>query len=122
MSFAHPDVRNLLVRSVRYLAKDSMMLETNAPESVHTGLTKSLENTGEYIFSLVNTTSGPVRPLRNLLPVYDLSVKLSLGGKLNNYKVLRAQGDVKVVSAEGKIDIKLTKLEDFFAVHLTVGS
>ena len=119
--FAHPDVRNLLVRSVRYLAKDSMMLETNAPESVHTGLTKSLEKTGEYIFSFVNTTSGPVRPLRNLLPVYDLSVKLSLGSKLNNYKVLRAQGDVKVVSAEGKIDIKLTKLEDFFAVHLTLG-
>jgi hypothetical protein len=119
--FAHPDVRNLLVRSVRYLAKDSMMLETNAPESVHTGLTKSLENTGEYIFSFVNTTSGPVRPLRNLLPVYDLSVKLNLDGKLNNYKVLRAQGDVKVVSAKGRIDIKLAKLEDFFAVHLTMG-
>ena len=119
--FAHPDVRNLLARSVRYLAGDSIGLETNAPESVHIGLTRSLENPKEYIFSFVNTTSGPVRPLRNLLPVYDLSVQLSLEGKLNKYKVLRAQGDVKIVSAKGKIDIKVGKLEDFFAVHLTMG-
>jgi hypothetical protein len=98
-----------------------MMLETNAPESVHTGLTRSLEIPGEYIFSFVNTTSGPVRPLRNLLPVYDLSVQLKLNGNLKSYKVLRTQGDVKVVSAKGKIDIKLKKLEDFFAVHFTMG-
>ena len=84
--FAHPDVRNLLARSVRYLAGDFIGLETNAPESVHTGLTRSLENPKEYIFSFVNTTSGPVRPLRNLLPVYDLSVQLNLEGKLNRYQ------------------------------------
>jgi hypothetical protein len=118
--FAHPDVRNLLARGVRYLAGDSIGLETNAPESVHTGLTRSLVNPKEFIFSFVNTTSGPVRPLRNLLPVYDLSVQLNLEGNLNRYKVLRAQGDVNVVSAKGKIEIKLGKLEDFFAVHLTM--
>ena len=118
--FAHPDVRNLLARSVRYLAGDSIGMETNAPESVHTGLTRSLVNPKEFIFSFVNTTSGPVRPLRNLLPVYDLSVELNLEGNLNRYKVLRAQGDVNVVSAKGKIEIKLGKLGDFFAVHLTM--
>ena len=88
---------------------------------MHTGLTRSLENPKEYIFSFVNTTSGPVRPLRNLLPVYDLSVQLNLEGKLNRYKVLRSQGDVKVTTVKGKIDLKLSKLEDFFAVHLTMG-
>ena len=118
--FAHPDVRNLLARSVRYLAGNFIGLETNAPESVHTGLTRSLENPKEYIFSFVNTTSGPVRPLRNLLPVYDLSVQLNLEGKLNRYKVLRSQGDVKVTTVKGKIDLKLSKLEDFFAVHFSM--
>ena len=119
--FAHPDVRNLLVRSVRYLAGDSLALETNAPESVHIGLTRSLENPKEYVFSFVNTTSGPVRPLRSLLPVYDLSVKLRLDGKLAGHKILRAQGEAKVASVNGTVEVKLSKLEDFFAVHFTMG-
>jgi hypothetical protein len=79
------------------------------------------QSINKYIFSFVNTTSGPVRPLRNLLPVYDLSVQLNLEGKLSSYKVLQSQGEVKVTSAKGKIDVKLSKLEDFFAVHLIMG-
>ena len=118
--FAHPDMRNLLARSVQYLLGDAIQLETAIPESVHVGLTKSIQNSKEYIFSFVNTTSGPVRPLRALLPVYDLSVKLNLDGKLSSYKVLRSQGDTRVVVVGGKVEIKLNKLEDFFAVHLVM--
>jgi hypothetical protein len=112
----HPDVRNLLARSVRYLSGESVV-ETNAPESVHIGLTQSLENPKEYIFSLVNTTSGPVRPIRSLLPVYNLRSILNLPGNLANFTVLRAQGDVEVKS-EKKIEILLPKLDDFFSIHL----
>ena len=61
-----------------------------------------------------------MRPLRALLPVYDLSVKLNLDGKLSSYKVLRSQGDTRVVVVGGKVEIKLNKLEDFFAVHLVM--
>ncbi|WP_276373214.1 alpha-amylase family protein [Chryseolinea sp. H1M3-3] len=117
--FAHPDVRNLLARSIKYLAGNSLILETTAPESVHVGLTQSIQNPNEYIFSLVNTTSGPVRPLRSLLPVYNISVKLSLGKKLTNYKVLRSNGESSVVDRNGVVEVEVKKLEDFSSVSLT---
>jgi hypothetical protein len=93
----HPDPRNLLLRSVRYLAGDNIPIETNAPSSVNIGLTQSLNKKGNYILSLVNTTSGPVRPVREVIPVNGVVVKLLLEGKsLADHKVLRCQGDCSV--------------------------
>ncbi len=119
--FGHPDMRKLLSRSIRYLLENSNIVETNAPESVHIGLTRSLQNAKEFVFSLVNTTSGPVRPLRSLLPVYNLNVTLKLAGTLGNYQILRSQCEVRVTSENGKIELHISKLDDFFAVHLQMG-
>jgi len=116
----HPDMRNLLLRGVRYLAGDAIPIETNAPESVHIGLTRSLLVADEYVFSLVNTTSAPVRPLRSLTPVRDINVKLKLGGNLKLHKILRSQSGSKVTDQDGIVDIQVDKLEDFFSVHLTM--
>jgi len=116
----HPDMRNLLLRSVKHLAGNSMVIETNAPESVHIGLTRSIQVPGEYIFSLVNTTSGPVRPLRSLIPVHDIEVKLNLVGKFVKYKLLKHAGESNVAFSNGRIELRLKKLDDFFAVHLTM--
>ena len=118
--FAHPDTRNLLARSIRYLAQKSIPLETNAPESVHAGLTQSQRNPKEYIFSLVNTTSGPVRPLRNLLPVFDIQSKLKLGSSLRQFKMLRSSTEDSVRNVAGKIQIDVKRLDDFFSVHIEV--
>jgi hypothetical protein len=118
--FAHPDVRNLLARSIKYLAQNSIPLETNAPESVHAGLTQSLRNPNEYIFSLVNTTSGPVRPLRNLIPVFDLQSRLKLGGGLRGVKMLRSKPEDSVRNVDGVIQIDIKRLEDYFSVQIEV--
>jgi len=118
----HPDVRNLLARGIRHLAGGAIPLESTAPESVHIGLTKSLNKPGQYILSLVNTTSGPTRPIRRLIPVHDIEVKLRLAGKsVDNYKVLRAQGSCKVKS-KGQEFIRLDKLEDFCAIHIQMNT
>jgi len=115
----HPDPRNLLLRSVRYLAGSSIPLECNAPSSVNIGLTKSLIKPGQYILSLVNTTSGPVRPIRELIPVYDISIKLDLDGKsLASHKVLRCQGECQVKTNGQHLDLRISKLQDFFAMHI----
>ena len=116
--FAHPDVRNLLARSIRYLAQNSIPLETNAPESVHAGLTQSLRNPKQFIFSLVNTTSGPVRPLRNLLPVFDIQTKLNLGNKLRRYKILRSTPEATVRNINGSVQITVKRLDDYFSVQI----
>lgn len=119
----HADVRLLLERAVRHLAGNTLPVAGGAlPSTVHVGLTRSLAEPGEYIFSLVNTTSGPVRPLREVLPVFDLVVTLRLGGALAAHRVLRAQGACEV-SVEGElVRVRLGRLDDFCAVHLRVAA
>ncbi|HTE27235.1 alpha-amylase family protein [Flavitalea sp.] len=113
----HPDMRNLLLRSIRLLAGNAIPIETNAPSSVNIGLTQSLITKGQYILSLVNTTSGPVRPIRELIPVHDIRVKVRLDGKsVTRYEVMRSQGECLVKPNGQYIDIRLGKLEDFASV------
>lgn len=115
----HPDPRNLLLRSMRYLAGSAIPVETNAPSSVNIGLTKSLLKPGHYILSLVNTTSGPIRPIRELIPVNNIRVKFRLEGKsVSSHKVLRCQGDCQIKTNGQNLDLQINKLEDFFAVHI----
>lgn len=115
----HQDVRNLLLRGIRYLAGTTIPIETTAPSSVHTGLTKSLLKQGEYILSLVNTTSGTARPVRELLPVYDIVIKLKLDGKsVEKYNVLRTQGDCSVKSKGQHMELRISRLDNFCAIHI----
>jgi hypothetical protein len=115
----HPDSRNLLLRSVKYLANDAIPITTNAPSTVHIGLTRSLQHPNEYILSLVNTTSGPTRPVRELVPVNGINVKLNLPGKsIAAYKVLRIQGDCRVLTRGNQVECNISKLQDFCAIHV----
>jgi hypothetical protein len=116
----HPDPRHLLERGIRHLVGNTLpIVETNAPASVHIGLTESRQKPGQYILSFVNTTSGPRRPIRELIPVQDIRVKLRLDGKsLSKHQVLRAQGNCKVRSKGQELEVQLARLEDFCAVHI----
>ncbi len=115
----HGDARNLLARAVSYLVGKENLPETNAPASVHMGWTRSTREPGKYIFSLVNTTSGPKRPTRQLIPVHQMTFKLPFPDQqLTNHQILRHQGDIKVSSESGVVSIEVEKLEDFAAVYL----
>ena len=113
-------MRGLLFRSIKKLAGNSIPVETAAPESAHIGLTQSLGKPHEFVFCLVNVTSGPVRPLRNVLIVYNLTTKLNLKDRLISFKILRTNGAAQVNYANNWIEVKLDKLDDFFAVHLII--
>lgn len=115
----HADPRNLLFRSIRHLAGTTIPLKTNAPPSVNVGLTESLIKPGQYLLSLVNITSGPVRPIRQLIPVRDIEVKLKLQGKsVGSHKVLRCQGNCRVNTNGQDLDIQISNLEDYFSIHI----
>jgi hypothetical protein len=117
------DPRNLLLRSIRYLAGSAIPIETTAPPSVYIGLTESRLKPGQYILSFVNTTSGPVRPIRELVPVNNIRVKLRLDGKsVASHKVLRAQGDVKVTTKGQNVELSISKLKDFCAIHVQMNT
>ncbi|MCH6233156.1 beta-galactosidase trimerization domain-containing protein [Cognataquiflexum rubidum] len=118
----HADPRNLLARAIQYLVGNQIPLDTNAPPSVNLGLTTSLIHPGQYILSLVNTTSGPIRPIRALIPVHDIWIKVNLPGeKLLDHKVLRCQGDCVVNKFGEGLEIKISKLQDYFSLHFTMG-
>jgi hypothetical protein len=114
--FGHPDARQLLIRAVRLLA-GRLPLESDAPASVHLGLTQSQERPGQYLLSFVNTTSAPVRPLRQLIPVHDLSVRVHLPGRLRHHQILRQQGPCRVQETSEGFVVQLDRLEDFAALH-----
>jgi hypothetical protein len=102
----HQDARLLLLRSIRYLAGSTIPIETTAPESVHIGLTGSIYEKGKYILSLVNTTSGPTRPIRQLSPVFNIAVNVRLeSNSLNSYEVLRSQGECDVRYNNGAVSV-----------------
>jgi hypothetical protein len=122
-TIGHPDPRNLLSRAVRYLLGNAIMIETNAPSSVHIGLTESRSTPEQYIISLVNTTSGPVRPIRELIPVTELEVKLRLDGKsVKTHKVLRCQGDCRITSKGQWLTLHISRLADFFAASVEMNA
>jgi hypothetical protein len=115
----HSDPRNLLLRSYYYLLEEEILLETNAPASVNMGLTTSRIRPGQFILSLVNTTSGPKRPIRQLLPVYELTLNLTLPGQqLKSFRILKSQGDCQVAQNGKQILIQVSRLEDYFSVYL----
>ncbi|RPI22022.1 MAG: hypothetical protein EHM61_23325 [Acidobacteria bacterium] len=115
----HPDLRQLLLRAVRLLAGSSIPVESTAPESVHIGLTRSARRRGDYVLSLVNATSGPGRPVRRLVPVSDIKVKLRLEERaLEDYQVLRAQGSCVLQQKDGELELRISRLEDFCALHI----
>lgn len=120
----HPDFSELLYGSVRYLLNNQVMVSTNAPASVHIWLSEK-DNGGEkgYVVSLVNHTGGLERPLRSLTPVHDIEVTLNLpGNHLWNNKVLRKERDLKISQKQGKVTLKIDRLDEFVSVALIEGN
>lgn len=118
----HADPRNLLKRAIRLLVGSEIPVETNAPPSVNLGLTTSLKEDGQFILSLVNTTSGPVRPIRALVPVQDIWVKINIPvASLKDYKVLRCQGNCTVNKSGEGLEVNISRLQDYFSMHFTMG-
>ena len=106
-------------RGIRYLAGSTLPLKSTAPESVHIGLTASASAPGQYILSLVNTTSGPGRPVQQLIPVYDITVTLHLPFiALKNYVVLNSAGPCQVEQRSDIVHIAIDRLEDFCAISI----
>lgn len=71
------------------------------------------------MLSLVNTTLVPVRPVKQLVPVQVINVKLRPNGKtVKSHKVLHCQG-VGNVKTEGQhLDLQISKFDDYFAIQI----
>jgi hypothetical protein len=77
-------------------------------------LNKSTAEEGVYQLSLVNTSSGSQRPLRDLVPVSGITIQLPFAVK--SFTPLLADSEAEV-SVAGKT-IRIDKLNEFYAIEL----
>ena len=73
----HDDYFNLMSNSLNYLCKQGWSLETDAPDSVHAGLTRHMD-CGSYLLSFVNVASSGGRAIRQLINTYSFNATLRL--------------------------------------------
>ena len=111
-TIGHPDYKDLMENSIRYLLEKTTILETNAPASVHVYLNQSANNSGIYQLSLVNTSSTNQRPLRDLVPVSGIKVNLPF--EIISYETISGNTPttVKVTGNTLQID----NLNEFYAL------
>jgi hypothetical protein len=111
----HPDYHQLLVNAVKVLLGDEISLTTNAPASVHVYLNRDRKNKGTFQLSLVNTTSTPERPLRNLLPVRDIEIYFP--GEINTSELIsNRETMIDILGNQLRVD----QLDEFYSIVLEI--
>ena len=119
----HEDFLNLYLGACNWVMRGDAVIETDAPESVHVVLTRKVSSPEELVLSVVNTTSGTARPVREVLPVFHTKIRISLDAKsVVKWKTLRQEGKVSISSERegGKlvISVELEKLQEFTSVYI----
>jgi hypothetical protein len=113
----HQDYGNMLKNTIEDL-QPNPMIKTNAPESVHINITKN-EAEKCYIISLINITSAPVRPIRTIIPVSDITVDLNLQDeeKISDSRILINSDAIEMVNnSDNVLNLKVKKLDEFVSV------
>jgi hypothetical protein len=133
MTSGHEDFRMVLGNAFDVLLGRRSSLTTDAPQCVSVSLLASLSQPGSYLLSLVNSASTPYRPLRRLVPVFDISVVLRLPAGAG-YR-MRLVSDEKAASREHvsmarasaarasaarrpEIRVRVKRLEEFLAIAI----
>ncbi len=116
----HEDFINSFYNAVEW-ASGGFSFRAQVPESVHVALTCDRERPGRKVISFVNATSGPFRPVRSLLPVYGLEVRIT-GLSLKGARSLREESEIEVLEqqqgGEKQIVIRIPCLREFSSVFL----
>jgi ferric-dicitrate binding protein FerR (iron transport regulator) len=56
------------------------------------------------------------------VPVNEIKIVLNTGEKtLKNFEVMRSQGECKVQMKDGKVEVAVEKLEDYFSLFVKMG-
>ena len=110
----HPDYHNLLNNAIITLQGNEETLRTDAPSSVHIYLNKSNKDPELYQLSLINTTSGAMRPMRDLVPIHNITIELPF--VINSAEVI-SKFDSKIDINKMKLHIET--LNDFCSLILT---
>ena len=113
-TIGHPDYDQLLNNSINHLLGQNQVLRSSAPASVHVYLNKSDSDPQTFQLSLVNTSSSPQRPIRNLIAVSDITVDLPF--QVKSVETLNNSDSGNVKFRDNVITIN--QLEEFISLKV----
>lgn len=115
----HDDYFDLYMGALEYVLSDALTLTADAPHGVHAALMEDPAKPGDYVLSMVNTCGAQRRPIREVVPVYDLRIRLSGCTLASLENMLHAEGFTAENTDDG-VEIRIPKLEMFAAARVTV--
>lgn len=116
----HEDYTELYKNAVDFVTGRDYTLESNAPRSVHINAVIDRKNPANMIISLVNVSGTSQRPLKEIIPVRDIQIRLPLKRKkLGNSKVLWGE-NVAIEAKEAELVITVDKLDEFASIQISL--
>ena len=115
----HDDYFDLYMGALDYVIASPLTLTADAPQGVHIALMEDPAAPGDYVLSLVNTCGAQRRPIREVVPVCDLTLRLN-GCKLASLENMLNAEDFCAESVENGVEIRIPKLSMFAAAHVKV--
>lgn len=119
----HEDLIQTFENAVRWAGKEAFSYRARAPQSVHISLTEGREDSGRKVFSLVNTAGAGQRPVREVLPVYGISITLP-ETRLKDYKVLYCEGECGIRQEQGNHGtdtvLEISCVKEYTAIYVEV--
>lgn len=119
----HEDFFQTFYNAILWTNQEPLILETDAPESVHIVLMEKKGNTSVKLLSLVNTTAGVTRPIKKVVPVHNIEVSIKMKGEgVVEWEVLKQDSAITINSRKERggtiVTVKIDKIVEFNAIHL----
>ena len=115
----HEDFTEVYKNALDYVIGD-YIITTNAPRSVHINIVENKNQPGQQVMAFVNTTGTSQRPLKEVVTIRDIVVKMPLHGKtLQKSNVL--YGEIEDISVdEDNVIIKIANLNEFVSLEIVI--
>ncbi|TBL76350.1 alpha-amylase family protein [Paenibacillus thalictri] len=119
----HADFRKVLGNALEFLLEGEQLVSSTAPSSVHLQLNRVKSEPGCYLLHAINTTSAPMRPVQEIIPLATIEVKLLLEAEqVVSLESLYVEGNAELVATssrgEGRLEVtlRLNSLAEYDAV------
>lgn len=112
-TYAHDDFVQLFGNALD-MVLEAPVVETNAPASVHV---QTIQVKGGLMVSLINHTGTMYRPVREVVPVHDIQVKVHTAA-VDTRVLYDSVGGVTTAIGETEVTVTVPKLDEFVSIYI----
>lgn len=113
-----PELKQLLANAIRWVARDTVPVRVDAPESVEAVLTRQ-EEQNRVLLHLINYTGEMANPISRTIPVHDIEIRIQrrwLRGEVQRVSCIGSGCELDWQSTSRSISFKLAELQDYEGV------